>query len=173
MYTGRPLPHKNLRRLIDAFAILQDDNPELRLALVGKKYGPYEDHEKYVKSKAISNVVFTDFVSDGQLRWLYENTSAYVVPSLSEGFGLPGLEAMAHGAPVASSNATCLPEIYGNGAIYFDPKNTVDMAAKIDQLISNDSLRAEMIKKGMANSIKYSWSKTAEQTLSVYNKVIN
>ncbi|MBL8122089.1 glycosyltransferase family 4 protein, partial [Candidatus Saccharibacteria bacterium] len=106
MYTGRPTPHKNLARLIDAFVLLQESHPDLCLVLAGKKDANYTRHEERVRREGVRNVVFTDFVSDGQLRWLYENCASYVFPSLSEGFGLPGLEAMAHGAPVASSNAT-------------------------------------------------------------------
>ncbi|HSX05504.1 MAG TPA: glycosyltransferase family 1 protein, partial [Candidatus Saccharimonadales bacterium] len=133
MYTGRPTPHKNLGRLIDAFVLLQRSHPDLRLVLVGKKDGNYQLHAARVAREHISNVVFTDFVSDAQLRWLYEHCAAYVFPSLSEGFGLPGLEAMMHGAPVASSNATCLPEVHGDAAHYFDPLDVTDMATKIGE----------------------------------------
>jgi len=141
MYVGRPQPHKNLGRLIDAFESLRQTQPHLRLVLVGKKDSQYYSYEKYVQARGIKNVLFTDFVSEGQLRWLYENTTAYVFPSLSEGFGLPGLEAMVHGAPVISSEATCLPEVYQDGVLYFDPLNTEDMAAKIEQMVSDNRLR--------------------------------
>src|SRR5690606_8601175 len=110
MYVGRPLPHKNLRRLIQAFALLKEKHPELHLVLAGIKDVLYKRHERYVKKHGIQDVVFTGFISDGQLRWLYENCAAYAFPSLSEGFGLPGIEAMNQGAPVAASNATAIPE---------------------------------------------------------------
>lgn len=172
MYTGRPTPHKNLGRLIEAFQLLQKDRPELHLVLVGKQDANYRLHEATVKAKGIQNVIFTGFVSDAQLRWLYEHCAAYVFPSLSEGFGLTGLEAMAHGAPVASSNATCLPEVHGDAAHYFDPLDIVDMAAKIGEVVDDPGLRQELIAKGTAQVAKYSWSRMAQQTLEVYEKAL-
>jgi glycosyltransferase involved in cell wall biosynthesis len=88
MYTGRPTPHKNLGRLIEAFQLLQKSHPDLYLVLVGKKDANYRLHETRVQAAGIQQVIFTDFVSDAQLRWLYEHCAAYVFPSLSEGFGL-------------------------------------------------------------------------------------
>ncbi|PJE65276.1 glycosyl transferase family 1 [Candidatus Saccharibacteria bacterium CG10_big_fil_rev_8_21_14_0_10_47_8] len=173
MYLGRPQPHKNLRRLIDAFAILQKTQPELYLVLAGKKDALYAQHEQYVKKNGVKNVYFTGFVSEGQLRWLYENTAVYVFPSLSEGFGLPGLEAMVHGAPVASSNATCLPEIYGNAAIYFDPLDMNDMAAKMSEMLDNQKLRKKLIVAGKKQAGKYSWQRMAKQTLAIYREVLS
>ena len=173
MYVGRPLPHKNLKRLIQAFAILKSTNPELQLVLAGKKDELYRRFEDYANNKKIKGIVFTDFVSEGQLRWLYENTAAYIFPSLSEGFGLPGLEAMAHGAPVVSSNATCLPEIYGNAAHYFNPLDVNDMVSKINDVISDNKLRDKLIKNGKDQAAKYSWQRMAEQTLEVYKKVLS
>jgi glycosyltransferase involved in cell wall biosynthesis len=87
-----------------------------------------------------------------------------------EGFGLPGLEAMAYGLPVISSRSTCLPEIYGDAAIYFDPYEPSDIANKIDGLLENGSLRDELIKKGYLQLSKYSWKKMAQETLSIYNE---
>jgi len=172
MYVGRPLPHKNLGRLIEAFELLQKDYPELRLILAGKKDVLYERIEKKVGDAGIKNVIFTGFVTEGQLRWLYEQASAYVFPSLSEGFGLPGLEAMAHGAPVVSSDATCLPEIYGDAAHYFDPKDPADMATKISEVLASSALRDQLITKGRLQAAKYSWRRMAEQTLEVYKQVL-
>jgi glycosyltransferase involved in cell wall biosynthesis len=172
MYTGKPMPHKNLGRLIDAFVVLQKTYPELVLVLAGKKDANYARHEERVLREGIQNVIFTGFVSEGQLRWLYENCAAYVFPSLSEGFGLPGLEAMVHGAPVVSSNATCLPEVYGDAAHYFDPLDTSDIAAKIGEMLEDEALRSNLIKKGKKQAAKYSWRRTAEQTLEVYEKAL-
>lgn len=171
-YIGRPQPHKNLRRLIDAFAILQKNNPDLYLVLAGKKDVLYAQHEQYVKKAGLKSVYFTGFVSEGQLRWLYENTVAYVFPSLSEGFGLPGLEAMVHGAPVVSSSATCLPEIYGEAAIYFDPLDINDMAEKINNVLNDTKLHDRLVKLGYKQAAKYSWDKMARQTLQVYEDVL-
>jgi glycosyltransferase involved in cell wall biosynthesis len=172
MYIGRPTPHKNLERLIEAFVQLKALHPNLMLVLAGKKDANYIRIENIVKYKRIENIIFTDFVSEGQLRWLYEKCEAYVFPSLSEGFGLPGLEAMVHGAPVVSSNATCLPEIYGDGAHYFDPLYTEEMADAINEVLTNKDLRTELIHKGRDQAARYSWQRTAEQTLEVYRKVL-
>lgn len=172
MYIGRPLPHKNLRQLIDAFVLLQNARPDLRLVLAGKNDTLYEQHLQYIKKKGIKNVVLTGFVSDGELRWLYNDCAAYCFPSLSEGFGLPSLEAMAHGAPVASSNATCLPEVNGAAAHYFDPLDTEDIAAKINDILTDKKLRDSLVKKGFAQVKKYSWEKTATETLAVYERVL-
>src|SRR5690606_20601285 len=104
--------------------------------------------------------------------WLYKNTSAYVFPSLMEGFGLPGLEAMLYGAPVISSNATCLPEVYGDAAVYFDPKNTKEMADKIDTVLSSEPLRNELVEKGHEQAANCSWRRMAEETHAVEMSVL-
>ncbi len=173
MYIGRPTPHKNLKRLIQAFAQLQTKHPDLHLVLAGKKDTLYKRHERYVKREGIRQVVFTGFVSEAELRWLYENCAAYAFPSLSEGFGLPGLEAMVHGAPVVSSNATCLPEVYGDAAEYFDPYDVDDMTKKINKVLTNEKRRKELIQSGKKQAKKYSWKRMAEQTLAIYKKVLH
>lgn len=173
MYIGRPQPHKNLERLIEAFQKLQEKHPDLHLVLAGKKDVLYKRHERKAKRASINNIIFTDFITDGQLRWLYEHCTAYVFPSLSEGFGLPGLEAMQHGAPVVSSNATCLPEVYGDAAEYFDPLNVDDMAKKINRVLTDEKRRKELIKLGEKQAAKFSWRKMAEETLTVYDDILN
>lgn len=172
MYVGRSLPHKNLERLIDAFDVLKQKHPGLQLVLVGKKDALMDRHMTYAETKGIKDVIATGYVSEGQLRWLYENTACYCFPSLSEGFGLPSLEAMMHGAPVASSNATCLPEVNGDAAHYFDPLDINDMAAKINDVLTDENLRKELIKKGTEQVKKFSWKRMAEQTLEVYKKAL-
>lgn len=173
MYVGRPLPHKNLDRLVDAFGMLRQQYPSLKLVLAGKRDSLYKAIQKRAAKKGIKNVVLTGFVEDGELRWLYENTAAYVFPSLSEGFGLPGLEAMVAGAPVVSSNATCLPEIYKDGAGYFDPESVEDMAAAIGRALSDEKLRKQLVRQSKVVAGKYSWQRTAEETLAVYDQVLN
>jgi glycosyltransferase involved in cell wall biosynthesis len=172
MYVGRPLPHKNLGRLIDAFAVLKQTHPDLHLVLVGKIDVLFRRHERETAHKGIPDVHFPGFVPDGQLRWLYEHCAAYVFPSLSEGFGLPGLEAMAHGAPVVSSNATCLPEVYGDAAHYFDPTDVDAMAKEIGAAIDNQKLREKLIVAGKKQFKKYSWRRMTEQTLAVYRETL-
>jgi glycosyltransferase involved in cell wall biosynthesis len=169
MYLGRPLPHKNLGRLIQAYAVLRKKHPKLKLAIAGKK-GPM--HNLHIKTATdlgvIDGVVFTGFVTEGQMKWMFEHVMSYVFPSLSEGFGLPALEAMAHGAPVASSNATCLPEVYGDSAHYFDPLDVNDMANKINDVITDEKLRTSLITKGSKQVSKYSWAKMAKETHKIY-----
>jgi glycosyltransferase involved in cell wall biosynthesis len=172
LYVGRVHPHKNIQRLIEAFGALQKNNPELKLVLVGKKDALAEQNLVYAKKHGIKNVISTGYVSEGQLRWLYENCAVYCFPSLSEGFGLPSLEAMKHGAPVASSNATCLPEVNGDAAHYFDPLDVKDMAEKINDILTNDKLRNNLVKKGSEQVKKYSWKKMAEETLAIYEAAL-
>ncbi len=171
MYVGRPNPHKNLNRLIAAFAILKQSHPDLKLVLVGKRDANYRLLEKYVKKLNIADVIFTGFLPDTQVRWLYEHTKAYIFPSLSEGFGLPGLEAMLHGAPVVSSNATCLPEVYGEAAVYFDPTDTTDIAKRTDGVLRKPELARRLVKAGRKQAAHYSWQRMAQQTLEVYNDI--
>jgi glycosyltransferase involved in cell wall biosynthesis len=172
-HVGSPFPHKNIERLIEAFEQLSEKYPELQLVLPGKKEHYFEQLQKQVDaSPAKERIVIPGFVSDGELKWLYENAEAYVLPSLSEGFGLPGLEAMTHGCALVSSNATCLPEVYGDAAHYFDPKDVNDMTQKISEVLDNKQLRKDLIKKGKAQVKKFSWQRMAEQTLEVYKKVL-
>ncbi|HTE22539.1 MAG TPA: glycosyltransferase family 1 protein [Candidatus Limnocylindria bacterium] len=169
MHVGSPFPHKNIERLIEAFAILKKSHPKLQLVLVGKKEYHFTQLEEQAQANPfVRDIIFTGFVSEEELKWLYQNAEAYVLPSLSEGFGLPGLEAMVHGCPVVSSNATCLPEVYGNAAHYFDPKSTEDIAQKTDEVLANISLRKTLIKEGYVRLKKYSWQRMAEQTLEIY-----
>ena len=173
-YVGRPQPHKNLARLIEAFSLLKKTNPELLLVLAGKKDKMYDSFIETAKDLGVEDsVVFTGFVSEGQLKWLYKGCKAYVFPSLSEGFGLPGLEAMQHGAPVVSSNATCLPEIYGDAAYYFDPLDIHDMASSINTVINDTNIRNKLIKNGRKKAKEYSWERMAKQTLEVYKKALS
>jgi glycosyltransferase involved in cell wall biosynthesis len=173
MYVGRPTPHKNLERLIEAFVLLKAQHPHLRLVLAGKKDANYRRIEAAAQKHGIKGVVFTDFISEGELRWLYEHCAAYVFPSLSEGFGLPGLEAMTHNAPVVSSNATCLPEIYGEAAHYFDPLDTGAMADAINEILTDEQLRSRLIVAGRTQAATYSWQRMAEQTLATYERALS
>ncbi len=168
---GRPAANKNLPRLIDAYAILKRDNPDLSLVFAGKFNSEYEKLQAYAQSKA-ADIVFTDFVSEGELRWLYENAKVYVFPSMSEGFGLPGLEAMQYNLPVAASNATCLPEVYKNAAQYFNPFSASHMAAKIQQLLDNKQLATKLTNNGQALLKTYSWQRMAKQTLAVFDAAL-
>ncbi len=174
MYAGNAYPHKNLERLIVAFGKLVTQYLlDYQLVIVGKKDSFHKELEREVAdAKLKKRIIFTDFVSDQELAGLYNKASLYVFPSLSEGFGLPALEAMSHGVPVASSNATCLPEVLGDAAVYFDPHNPAKMAKVIADVLSDAKLREGLIKKGILQVKKYSWQKTAKQTLAVYQKAL-
>ncbi len=167
-FVGRAWPYKNIKALIDGYAIAKKKHPELELALAGKKESFYDELEVYAKGKGIKDVHFLGFVSEGELRWLYENTAAYVFPSFAEGFGLPGLEAMVHGAPVLSSNYTCLPEVYGNGALFFDPNKPAQIAFLVDKLLTNEDLHNEIIESGKKRASEFSWAKMARETHQIY-----
>ena len=148
LYVGNDYPHKNLERLKLAFDKLNKEyNLDYKLVLI------------------------TKFVSEEELDKLYKNASLYVFPSLSEGFGLPPLEAMARGLPVVSSNATCLPEILGDAAVYFNPLDVGDMVKQIKKTLLDKPLRKTLIQKGFEQIKKYSWSKMAEKTLDLYKRI--
>lgn len=172
LYVGQQSDYKNIKRLGDAHQQLMKKHPDLGLILVGRKNKSAQMNEAYFNSKNYQNILFTDFIEDPQRDWLFTHCEAYVFPSLMEGFGLPGLEAMGYGAPVVSSKETCLPEVYGEAAHYFDPYDVADMTRAIDEVLSDPSLRAELIKKGEQQFKKYSWRRMAEQTHDVYMKVL-
>ena len=173
LYVGSVYPHKNIERLIKAVKKSRKTIANLSLVIVCAR----NIFEKRLKNKikamnAQTYVKLTGFVSDEDLAILYQQSKAFAFPSLSEGFGLPGLEAMACGCPVISSNTTCLPEIYGNAALYFDPLKTTDITQKIVKLIKDNKLRKDLIKKGYQRVKKYSWEKMAAQTVNGYRKAI-
>jgi glycosyltransferase involved in cell wall biosynthesis len=168
MYVGQQPDYKNIRRLGDAHQKLLSAHPDLGLVLVGKKAADTLANEAYFEKNGYKNIHFTGFIPDEQRDWLMAHATAYVFPSLMEGFGLPGLEAMAAGSPVVSSNATCLPEVYGDAAHYFDPTDTEDMARAIGEVIDDEQLRNKLIEAGKKQIKKYSWRRMARQTHEVY-----
>ncbi len=173
MHVGSPFPHKNLRHLIKAFELLLTRKPDLTLVLIGKKEFYFKELEQWAKERSsYSSIRFTGFIDDNELKWLYENAAAYVLPSLSEGFGLPGLEAMAHGCPLVSSDATCLPEVYGDAAHYFDPYSLQETAAAIEDVLDDSKLCKKLVLNGHKQVQKYSWQTMAEQTLNVYKEAL-
>jgi glycosyltransferase involved in cell wall biosynthesis len=172
IYVGSQSDYKNIRRLGDAHQELIKKRPNLGLILIGNKNDSALATEKYFNKKGYKNILFTGFLPNEQRDWLYTKAEAYVFPSLLEGFGLPALEAMGYGAPVVSSNTSCLPEVYGDSAHYFDPRDTKDMARAIEEVISNPKLRQELIKKGYKQQAKYSWERMAKQTHQAYMDVL-
>lgn len=172
LYVGNAFPYKNLDNLVAAFRLLRESHPELILILAGRKERFYKKLEARVKKAKVKNVVFAGYVPDSQLVWLYQNTACFVFPSLSEGFGLPGLEAMLYGAPVAASRKTALPEVYGDAAEYFNPKYPNSIAVAIDKVLSSASRRQKLVREGRNRAREYSWRLMAEQTLEIYEKAV-
>lgn len=166
LFVGTLQPRKNIIKLIEAFSKIEREN--LILVIVGKKGWLYEDIlSAPQKFGVLERVKFLDFAEDKDLPSLYQNATCFVLPSLYEGFGLPVLEAMKYGCPVLVSNVSSLPEAGGDAAIYFDPKDANDIKEKIEKVISNTKLRSEMIEKGKLQIKKFSWEKTARETLRV------
>lgn len=174
MYVGTAFPHKNLHTLVDAFEIIHAQKPNLNLVLVGKAEKHYEELASYIKhKKSAGNVILTGFVPDEELRWLFEHASCYVFTSLSEGFGLPPLDAMSNNLPVVSSNASVMPEVYGKAAHYCNAHDPNDVAQKVLEVLDQPKLRDQLIKAGKEQVKKYSWHTMAEETLTVYEAALN
>lgn len=172
MYVGAQSDYKNIKRLGDAHQKLLEKHPDLGLVLVGKKTPAHLNTEAYFNKKGYKNILFTDYVSDEELNWLYKHAAAYTFPSLMEGFGLPPLEAMGHGLPVVASNVSCIPEICGDAAYYFNPLDTDDIARAIDTVISDEKLQVKLATAGYKQVKKYSWEKMAEQTHAIYKQLL-
>jgi glycosyltransferase involved in cell wall biosynthesis len=167
LYTGVWRSHKNLPRLVHAFSILKHKyHLNLQLVITGK-YDPH--YPEVVRAAETLNlqedVIFPGAVTEQELAYLYNAALIYTLPSLYEGFGLPILEAMKCGTPVAASNISSIPEICGNGnAVLFDPYDIDDMAAKINTLYRDPNLQAELVNKGLTRASEFSWGKMAEAT---------
>ncbi len=174
LYVGNAYPHKNLERLLMAFGkLITKYLLDYQLVIAGKKDSFHQALQASVTEfKLQDRVIFPGYVSDQELAGLYKNASLYVFPSLSEGFGLPPLEAMAHSLPVVSSNATCMPEILGDAAMYFNPKDIEEMSQTMLAVLTDKELASSLIKKGSKQVKKYSWRKTAQETLNVYQKAL-
>jgi glycosyltransferase involved in cell wall biosynthesis len=174
LYVGTAFPHKNLPKLIEGFEILLSKRPHLKLVMTGKREEKHmvELMDWAKKRPAYKNIILAGFVTDPELKWLYEHAQAYVFASLSEGFGLPPLEAMAHGTPVVSSDASCMPEVYGDAAHYFNARKPQDIADKVNEVLSDKHLRTQLINNGHEQLKKYSWTTMAAETLTVYKKVL-
>lgn len=171
LFVGTLQPRKNIVRLVEAFSKINPKYPDLLLLIVGKKGWLFEEILSSAKKYGANGVMFVDFVEDSKLPSLYKNAQCFVLPSLYEGFGLPVLEAMKNGCPVILSNVSSLPEAGGDAALYFDPLNVEDIAQTIDKVLSNPKLRSEMIKKGYEQVKKFSWEKTAKETLKVLEEI--
>lgn len=171
LYVGNGYPHKNLEVLLAAMERLAPVRPALRLVVAGDP-ATYSARQRrrVAQGPAATAVTWAGFVSDGQLSWLYSNAELLVLPSLAEGFGLPGLEAMAHGLPVVASRASCLPEVYGDGATYFAPSDPEDLVRVVCSVLDDAHLRRALVDAGRARVAEFSWGRMAEETLAVYRR---
>lgn len=173
LYVGNAYPHKNLETLLEAFQQFLDDGGRAMLVFVGKSDYFYERLAAYASELGIADRIhFAGYVDDAALAALYRHAAVYVIPSLEEGFGLPPLEAMAHGVPVAASRVSCLPEVLGEGALYFDPKDRKDMAAALKRIFSDTVLRERLIRTAKTVVLpRYSWKSMAQEVKSLYESV--
>jgi len=173
LFVGTIQPRKNIKRLIEAFAkIINEEKKDLSLVIIGKKGWLYEEILDTPKKLQIEEEVkFLDFVPDEDLPSFYAHAKCFVLPSLYEGFGLPVLEAMKYGCPVLASNVSSLPEAGGDAAVYFDPFDVDDIKEKILEVLNKEKLRKEMTEKGYKQVKKFSWEKSAEQVLGVLEEV--
>ena len=173
IYTGSVYPHKNVDLLIDAvIKHNQTKEVDLMLAIVCARNVFYERmNRKIVEKGAQGYIKMLGFLPDEEVNKLYSLALSLVHPSKMEGFGLTGLEAMKAGLTVISSSASCLPEVYGDAALFFDPENVDDLVNKMELVIGDLSLRESLQHKGFQQVKKYSWRKMVKETLSVYKSL--
>lgn len=164
-------PRKNIQGLLAAYASLQPEMREAFQLVIVWTHGLWKTHikDQSIRLGIQGRVVFLDSVQDEDLVQLYNATSLFVFPSLSEGFGLPPLEAMACGTPVVASNLTCLPETLGDAALMVDPRSAEQLAKAMATALSTPALLLELRARGMAWVKRYSWDRCARETIQVYS----
>jgi len=163
-------PRKNLIALIKAFSKLKTQKLKHKLVIGGQKGWRFENiFQQAGKLAKKGEILFTGFIPNQDLPFFYNLADLFVFPSLYEGFGIPILEAMACGCPVITSNISSMPEVAGNAALLINtPQNVDEIANKINQVLTNPSLRKDLAKRGFIQAAKFSWEKTASQTIKVY-----
>lgn len=138
----------------------------------GDGYGSESIHD-FIRTEALGDrVIRLGFVDDAQLARLYQAASVFLFPSFEEGFGIPVLEAMSHGVPVVTSNVSSMPEVGGEAALYVDPHSAEDIAQKVRQAVEDGALRDDLVQRGIARARNFTWQRTAEATLAVYDDVL-
>lgn len=178
LYVGSEQSRKNFPMLIKAFKkLLKDFNLQnIKLVKVGRPQISTSQRQKtfnlIYQLNLQKDIIFIDYVSEEDLTSIYNAASLFVFPSLYEGFGLPPLEAMACGTPVITSNVTSIPEVVGDGGILIDPYDIKNLANAMYEMLTNNGLSDEMIKKGLNRAKIFRWEKTANETLKVYNNVL-
>lgn len=173
LYVGTLEPRKNIENLLRAyFKLSKNIKDEYLLVLAGTKGWKYEPIFKLIKELTLeSNIIITDYVKHNDLPLLINGASLFVYISFYEGFGLPVLEAMACGIPVITSNTSSLPEITGDAGILVDPKNVEEISFSIQNVLENSYIQKELSIKGIKQSKKFSWEKTALLTLETYKSL--
>ena len=164
-------PRKNHVRLVESFARLAADDPDLYLVLAGGKGWLYGDLFAKVETLGLrERVLFPGYVPNGDLPLWYNAATAFAYPSLYEGFGMPVLEAQACGTPVLTANVSSLPEAAGDGALLVNPLDVEEIAAGLHRLLTDAALREELRQRGLAHARRFSWARTAQETAQVYRR---
>lgn len=178
LYAGRISPHKNVVRMIEAFSALKTelerDNlyPDLKLIIIGDDLSGNPDLRRTVVRSGVQNDVrFLGFIPIEVLRIFYDSAKIFVFPSLYEGFGLPPLEAMAHGTPVVTSNVSSLPEVVGNAAVLVNPENVFDIMRALHRVLLDKALRDRMKERGYLQATRFSWEISVRRVREVYSEV--
>ncbi len=173
LFVGALERRKNVRTLLEAFAAVRQKHSDLHLILAGRSGEDSQAIMRKIQQLTINPWVhLLGYCTEPELRALYDAARTLVIPSLLEGFGLPLIEALACGLPVAASRNSALEEIGGDAAVYFDPTDADEMARTILSLLEDEDLRTSLSAKGRARSTAFRWKKTAEETLDFYKKVI-
>lgn len=165
--------HKNVEGLIKAFNIAKEKyGLPHQLVLGGREDLHYTNvREEIEKSQYKNDIITPGYLDDNELPTLYSAADLFVIPSFIEGFGLTAIEAQKCGCPVVSSNTTSLPEILGDSALLFNPNNAIEMAEQIQRIASDSTLQTALREKGFTNANRFSWTRCAEETLTVYKSI--
>jgi len=173
LYVGNVKPHKNLGRLIEAFDLVRNRGlRQLKLVLIGDEISKYAALRRAVHQHQLHKYVrFLGYQSEDTLAVMYRLASVFVFPSLYEGFGLPPLEAIASGTPVVTSNLSSLPEVAGDAALLVDPYDPAAIADAIHRVLTDESVRAGLRRKGLARAHQFSWEASARRVREIYRQV--
>jgi glycosyltransferase involved in cell wall biosynthesis len=173
LYPARPWPHKNHKRLFAVMQILKEQyQSDCRLLLCGFNHDEIPSNwQPLLDSLGDDTVQLVSYLPKEEMPVLYQTADFLIYPSLFEGFGLPVLEAMAARCPVICANSTALPEIAGDAAVLVDPYDSAALAQAMHALLTNPTQRAELIERGVERAKAFSWEKTAQATLNIYEQV--